>query len=150
MNNFFLAILFVVLTEGCTSPLSKFKCVYDMYGDSTVYYEIIINGNYLRTTKYKHILLSGFDNLKKTWHTPIDSLFEKKDSVFLNRELQDSLIFHIENAIKDEEGITSYMSTNTSKITMTWNKRTYELQYHNMKQRGLISFLKKHSPIHIK
>ena len=113
-----------------------------MYGDSTVYYEIIINGNYLRTTKYKHILLSGFDNLKKTWHTPIDSLFEKKDSVFLNRELQDSLIFHIENAIKDEEGITSYMSTNTSKITMTWNKRTYELQYHNMKQRGLISFLK--------
>ena len=77
-------------------------------------------------------------------------VFEKKDSVFLNRELQDSLIFHIENAIRNEKIITSYISTNTSKITMTWNKRTYELQYHNMKQRGLISFLKKHSPIHIK
>ena len=46
--------------------------------------------------------------------------------------------------------MSSYMSTNTSKITITWNKRTYELQYHNMGQRGLISFLKKHSSIHIK
>ena len=95
MIKFFLAILFVVVTGGRTSPLSKFKCVYDVYGDSTVYYEIIINGDYLRTTKYKHVLLSSFDNLKKTWHTPVDSVFEKKDSVFLNRELQDSLIFHI-------------------------------------------------------
>lgn len=142
MIKFFLAILFVVVTGGCTSPLSKIKCVYDVYGDSTVYYEIIINGDYLRTTKYKHVLLSSFDNLKKTWHTPVDSVFEKKDSVFLNRELQDSLIFHIENAVRNEKRITSYISTNTSKITMTWNKRTYELQYHNMKQRGLISFLK--------
>lgn len=146
-----LAILFVIiLTGGCTFPLSKFKCVYDMYGDSTVYYVITVNGDYLRTTKHKHIIVSNFDSLKNMWHSPIDSVFEKKDSVFLSQGLQDSLIFHIENAIKNDKSITSYMSTNTSIITITWNKHTYKLQYSNIGQRGLISFLKRHSSIQIK
>ena len=65
MIKFFLAILFVVVTGGCTSPLSKFKCVYDVYGDSTVYYEIIINGDYLRTTKYKHVFTVQLRQFKK-------------------------------------------------------------------------------------
>lgn len=147
-----LAILFanIILTAGCNSPLSKFKCVYDMYGDSTVYYVITINGDYLKTTKHKHIIVSEFDSLNNIWHSPVDSIFEKKDSIFLSKELQDSLIFHIENAIKSDKSITSYMSTNQSIITISWNKRTYKLQYSNIGQRGLISFLKKHSSIQIK
>ena len=106
-----LAILFanIILTAGCNSPLSKFKCVYDMYGDSTVYYVITINGDYLKTTKHKHIIVSKFDSLNNIWHSPVDSIFEKKDSVFLSKELQDSLIFHIENAIERDKSISEFM-----------------------------------------
>ena len=121
-----------------------------MYGDSTVYYVITINGDYLKTTKNKHIIVSKFDSLNNIWHSPVDSIFEKKDSVFLSKELQDSLIFHIENAIESDKSITSYMSTNQSIITISWNKRNYKLQYSNVGQRGLISFLKKNSSIQIK
>ena len=42
------------------------------------------------------------------------------------------------------------MSTNQSIITISWNKRNYKLQYSNVGQRGLISFLKKNSSIQIK
>lgn len=121
-----------------------------MYGDSTVYYVITINGDYLKTTKHKHIIVSEFDSLNNIWHSPVDSFFTQTDSVFLSQGQQDSLISHIENAIKSDKSNTSYMSTNQSIITISWNKRTYKLQYDNIGQRGLISFLKKHSSIHIK
>ncbi len=146
-----LTILFaVIILRGCTSTLSKFKCIYNIYGDSSVYYVITINGDYLKTAKHKHIIVSKFDSLNNIWHSPVDSIFEKKDSVFLSQGLQDSLIFHIENAIKSDKSIPSYMSTEQSIITISWNKRTYTLQYNNKEQRGLISFLKKHSAIQIK
>ena len=39
MNKYFIIILIgVILAEGCTAHLPKFKCVYDLYGDSTKYY----------------------------------------------------------------------------------------------------------------
>lgn len=57
MNKYFIIILIgVILAEGCTAPLPKFKCVYDLYGDSTKYYIITLNEDYLKTIRYRHFL----------------------------------------------------------------------------------------------
>lgn len=143
-------LFFIILAGGCTSPLSKFKCIYDLYGDSTVYYEITINGDYLKTVKHKHTIVSKFDSINNVYGPPRDSFFVKKDSIFLTDKVRDSLILHIENAINTDVKASSCISTNTSIITINWNKKIYRLHYNNVEQRALISFLKKHSSIRIR
>ena len=87
MNKYFIIILIgVLLAEGCTASLPKFKCVYDLYGDSTRYYIITLNEDYLKTIRYRHFLISKYDSLENRWQDPVDSVSEKTDSVFYNRK----------------------------------------------------------------
>lgn len=101
MNKYFIIILIgVILAEGCTAPLPKFKCVYDLYGDSTKYYIITLNEDYLKTIRYRHFFISKYDSLENRWQAPVDSVSEKTDSVFLPSKSQDSLFFFIEITLK--------------------------------------------------
>ena len=151
MNKLFLTILFIIiLVEGCMSPLPKFKCIYDIYGDSTKYYIITLNEDYLKTVQYRHIIFSKYDSIENKWQSPIDSICEKEDSVLLSKKSQDSLFFFIEKGIRKGKNRYSYISTNTSKISLNWKGNIYKLQYDNLEQRSIISFLKKHSSIPIR
>lgn len=151
MNKLFLTILFIIiLVEGCMSPLPKFKCIYDIYGDSTKYYIITPNEDYLKTVQYRHIIFSKYDSIENKWQSPIDSICEKEDSVLLSKKSQDSLFFFIEKGIRKGKNRYSYISTNTSKISLNWKGNIYKLQYDNLEQRSIISFLKKHSSIPIR
>ena len=151
MNKYFIIILIgVILAEGCTAPLPKFKCVYDLYGDSTKYYIITLNEDYLKTIRYRHFFISKYDSLENRCQAPVDSVSEKTDSVFLPSKSQDSLFFFIEKGISCEQNIPSYISTDRSKISLYWKGRAYMLKYDNLEQRPIIIFLKKHSSIPIK
>lgn len=132
------------------SPLPKFKCIYDIYGDSTKYYIITLNEDYLKTVQYRHIIFSKYDSIENKWQSPIDSICEKEDSVLLSKKSQDSLFFFIEKGIRKGKNRYSYISTNTSKISLNWKGNIYKLQYDNLEQRSIISFLKKHSSIPIR
>ena len=151
MNKYFITILSVlILAEGCTAPLPKFKCVYDIYGDSTKYYIITLNEDYLKTIKYRHVFISKYDSLENRWLDSVDSVSEKIDSVFLPRKSQDSLFFFLEKGLRDEQNIPSYISTDRAKISLNWKGHAYVFTYDNLEQRPIITFLKKHSSIHIK
>ena len=142
MNKYFIIILIgVILAEGCTAPLPKFKCVYDLYGDSTKYYIITLNEDYLKTIRYRHFFISRYDSLENRWQAPVDSVSEKTDSVFLPSKSQDSLFFFIEKGISGEQNIPSYISTDRSKISLYWKGRAYMLKYDNLEQRPIIFFL---------